>query len=182
MLLLSPHTAPHKWHPCCLKRHLLPPLLSRLNLLGRKRNSPPAIPLVRSPPRTFPSSLRDNGMAIRTHTPNATRIHPKRLTFSPLATPNQRKPNFTLSVTQPPHSSIPGPPVVSPFLIPCRPKIKPGHRLPGRAVRARKTPLLHKWLCQARVVSPKDPHRSQLPNVVSLPPVPLQPSRMIPSS
>jgi len=49
-------------------------------------------------------------MAPRTDTPNATRIHPKRLSFSPLATPNQRMPSFTLSDTQPPHSSIPVPP------------------------------------------------------------------------
>jgi len=63
-----------------------------------------------------------------------------------------------------------GPPPVSLFLIPCSPKNKPGHRLPGRAVRARKMPLQHKSLHQARVVSPKDPQRSQLLNVVSLPP------------
>jgi len=49
-------------------------------------------------------------MATRTHMLNATRTHPKWLSFLPLATPNQRKPNFTLSVTQPPHSSIPVPP------------------------------------------------------------------------
>jgi len=53
-----------------------------------------------------------------------------------------------------------GPPPVSQFLIPRSPKNKPGHRLPGRAVMARKTPLQHKSLRQARVVSPKDLHRS----------------------
>jgi len=126
--------------------------------------------------------LRENGRATRTHTPNATRTHPKRRTFSPLATPNQRKPNFTLSITQPPHLSIPVPPPVSLFLIPRSPKNKPGHRLPGRAGRARKRPLQHKSLRQAIAVSPKDPHRSQLNNVVSLPTVPPQPSRTILSS
>jgi len=72
-----------------------------------------------------------------------------------------------------------GPPPVSPFLIPCSPKNKPGHRSLRRAVRARKTPLQHKSLRQARVVSPKDPHHFPLLNVVSLPAVPLQPSRTI---
>jgi len=179
---LSPHAAPHKWHPSNLKRHPLLPLLPKLNLLSRKRNSQPASRLVRSPPRTFPSSLRESGKATLTRTLNATRTHPKRLSSSPLAAPSQRKPNFTLSHTQLPHSSIPVPLPVSPFLIPRSPKIKPGHRLPGRAVRARKAPLQHKSLHHARVVSPKDPHRSQLPKVVSLPPVPLQPSQMILSS
>ena len=75
-----------------------------------------------------------------------------------------------------------GPLPVSPFLIPRSPKSKPGHRLAGRPVSARKTQLQHKSLRQARVVCPKDPRRSQLPNVVSLPPVPLQPSQMIHSS
>jgi len=121
-------------------------------------------------------------MATRTHRLNAPRTHPKRLSSSPLVTPNQSKQNFTLSDTQLLHSSIPVPLPVSPFLIPRSLKINPGHRLPGRAVRARKAPLQHKSLGQARVVSPKDPHRSQLPNVVSLPPAPLQPSQMIPSS
>ena len=69
-----------------------------------------------------------------------------------------------------------GPPPASPFLIPRSHKIRPGHRLPGRAVRARKTPLQHKSLREARVVSPKDPHRPQLHNVVSLPRGPPQPS------
>jgi len=73
------------------------------------------------------------------------------------------------------------PPVLL-FLIPRSPKKKPGHRLPGRAVRARKVPLQHKSLRQARVVSPKDPHCSQLLNVVSLPHAPPQPSRTIRSS
>ena len=75
-----------------------------------------------------------------------------------------------------------GPPPVSPFLIPRSPKNKPGDRSLGRVVRARKTPLQHKSLRQARVVSPKDPHLSPLLNVVSLPPAPLQPSRAIRSS
>ena len=74
------------------------------------------------------------------------------------------------------------PPPVSLFLIPRSPKNKPGHRLPGRAVRARKTPLQLKSLCQAKVVSPKDPHRSQLLNVVASPLAPPQPSRTILSS
>jgi len=176
VLLLSPLTGPPKWHPCCLKRHPLPPLLSKLNLLSRKRNSPPASHLVQSPARIFPSFLRKNGMATRTYMTNATRTHPKRLSFLPLAIPSQRKPNFTLSVTQPLHCSIPAPPPVSLFLIPRSPKNKAGHRLPGRAVRARKTPLQHKSLREARVVSPKDPHRPQLHNVVSLPRGPPQPS------
>jgi len=182
VLLLSPHIAPHKWHPRCLKRPPLPPLLSKRNPPSRKRNSPPASRLVRLQHRIFPSFLTVNGMATGTHTPNATRTRPKRLSFSPLATPNQRKPNFTLSVTQPPHFSTPVPPPVLQFLIARSLKNKPGHRLPGRAVRARKTPLQHKSLRQARVVSPKDPHRSQLLNVVSLPPVPPQPCRTILSS
>jgi len=104
-------------------------------------------------------------------------LTPTRLSFSHLATPSQRKPNIPLSITQLPHSATPAPPPVSLFLIPRSPKIKPGHRLPGMAVRARKTPLQHKSLRQARVLSPKDPQRSQLLNVVSLPPVPPQPSR-----
>jgi len=182
VLLLSPHTAPHKWHPHCLKRHLLLPLPSRPNLLSRKRNSPPTSCCLRSLPRTFPSSLRENGSATRTHKPNATRTHPKQLSSSLLATPCERMPNFTLSVIQPPLSLIPVPPPVSPFLIPRSPKNKPGHRSLGRAVRARKLPLQHKSLRQARVLSPMDPHRSPLLNVVSLPPVPLQPSRTIRSS
>ena len=182
MLLLSPHTAPHKWHPCCLKRDPLLPLVCKLNLHSRKRNSPPASRLVWSPPQIFLSFLRENGMATRTLRPNATQTLPKRLSFSPLATPNQRKPNFTLSVTQPPHCSIPVPPPVSLFLIPRSPKKKPGHRLPGMAVGPRKTPLELKSLRQARVVSPKDPHRSQLLNVISSPLVPSQPSRTILSS
>ena len=160
MLLLSLHTAPHKCHPRYLKRHPLPPLLSKPNLLSRRNNSPPASGLARSPRRIFLSSLRENGMATRTNTPNATWTHPKRLSFSPLATPYQRNPNFTLSATQPLHSSIPVLPPVSLCLIPRSPKNKPGHRLPGRAVRARRTPLQRKSLRQARVVSQKDPHRS----------------------
>jgi len=110
VLLLSPHTAPPKWHPRCLKCHPLPPLLSKLNLLSRKRNSPPALHLVQSPYQIFPSFLRENGMATQTHRPNATWTHPRRLSYSPLATPNQRKPNFTLSVIQPPNSATPVPP------------------------------------------------------------------------
>jgi len=65
---------------------------------------------------------------------------------------------------------------------PHSPKNKPWHRLPGRAVGARKAPLQHKSLRQARLVSPKDLHRSQLLKVVSLPRAPPQPSRMIHSS
>ena len=72
-----------------------------------------------------------------------------------------------------------GPTPALQFLIPSSPKNRPGHRLPGRAVRGRKAPLQHKSLRQARVVSPKDPHRCQLLNVVSLPRVPPQPSRTI---
>jgi len=49
-------------------------------------------------------------MPTRTRTPNATRTRPQRLSFSPLAIPRQRRPNFTLSVTQPPHLSILVPP------------------------------------------------------------------------
>jgi len=170
VLLLYLHTARHKCYPCYPKRHPLPPLLSKPTLLSRRKNSPPASRLARSPPRTFTSSLRTNDMATRTHTRNATRTHPKRLSSSPLATPNQRKQNSTRSVTQPPRSSIPVLPPVSLFLIPRSPKNKPGQRLPGRAVRARRTPLQHKSLRQARVLSPKDPHRSQLLNFISLPP------------
>ena len=181
-MLLCPHTTPPKRHPRCLKRHPIPPLLSKLTLLSRKRNSPPASHLVRSLPRTFPSFLRGNSMATRIHTPNATQTHPNRLSFSPLAIPSERKRNFTMSDTQPPHLSIPVPSLVSLSLIPRSPKNKPGHRLPGRAVRARKTPLQYKLLRQARVVSPKVPHRSQLLNVVSLPRPPPQPSRTIRSS
>jgi len=182
MLLLSPHTTPHKLHPRCLKGLPLPPLLSKQNLLSRKGNSPHASRLVRLPPRIFPSFFRENGMTTRTDMPNPIRTHPKRLSFSPLAIPSQRKPNFTLLVTEPPHFSIQVPRLVSLFLIPRSPKNKPGHRLPGRAAKARKAPLQHKSLRQARVVSLKDPHRSRLLNVVSLPRAPPQPSRMIRSS
>ena len=75
-----------------------------------------------------------------------------------------------------------GPPPGFTVSDPRSPKNKPGHRLPGRAVRARKPLLQHKSLRQARVESPKDPHHSQLHNVVSLPPAPPQPSRTILSS
>jgi len=182
VLLLPPYTAPHKWQRRCLQRHPLPPLLSKLNLLSRKRNSPPASRLVRMPPRIFPSFLRENGIVTRKNTPNATWTHPKQLSFWPLAIPRQRKPNFALSGTQPPHFSIAVPPPVSLFLIPHSPKNKPGQRLPGRALRARKAPLQHKSLRQARVVSPKDPHRSRLLNLISLPRTPPHASRTIRSS
>ena len=75
-----------------------------------------------------------------------------------------------------------GLPLGSLFLIPRSPKNKPGHRIPGREVRSRKTQRQHKSLRQARVVSQKDPHRSLLLNVVSLPCAPPQPSRTILSS
>ena len=75
-----------------------------------------------------------------------------------------------------------GPPPVSLFLIPHSPKNKPGLRLPGRAAKGRRTPLQHKSLRQARVVSLKDPHRSRLLNLVSLPCAPPQPSQTILSS
>jgi len=118
-------------------------------------------------------------MATQTRTPNATLTHLKPLSFLPDIIPSRRKPNFTPSDTPPPHSSTPVHPPVLQSLIPRSLKNKPGHRLPGRAVRARKTLLQHKSLRQARVVSPKDPHRSQLHKVVSLPPTPPQPSRTI---
>ena len=86
--------------------------------------------------------------------------------------PRSEEANFTLSDTQPPLLSIPVPSLVSLFLIPYSPKNKPGHRLPRRAVRARKTPLQHKSLRQAQVVSLKDPRRSRLLNVLSLPRAP----------
>jgi len=182
VLLLSPPTAPHKWHPHCLKCHLLLPQLSKLNLLSRKRSSLPASRLAHSPPWTFPSFLRGNGMATLTHTPRATQTHHKLLSFLPLVIPSQRKPNFTPSDSQTPHFSIPVPAPVSQFLIARSPKNRAGNRLPERAVRATKMPVQHKSLCQARILSPKDPHRAQLLNVVSLPRAPPEPSRTIHSS
>jgi len=70
-------------------------------------------------------------------------------------------------------------PLASQSLIPCIPKNRPGHMFPGRVVRARKTPLQHKSLCQSRVVSPKDPHGSQLLNIIFLLRAPRHPSRTI---
>jgi len=88
VLLFSPQTTPHKWHPRSLKRHPLPPLLSRLNLLSRDRNPPLTSGLVRSPPRTFASFLRENCMATRTHMPKPPGLtpscYPFRLTPSPV--------------------------------------------------------------------------------------------------
>jgi len=121
-------------------------------------------------------------MATQTRTPNTTLTHLKPLSFLPHVILSRRKPSFTPSNTPPPHSSIPVHHAVSQSLIPRSPKIKPGHRLSGRTVRARKPLLQHKLRCQARVVSPKDPHHSQLHNVVSLPRAPPQPSRTILSS
>ena len=176
VLLLSPHTTPLKWHLRCLKRHPLLPLLSKLSLLSRKRKWQPASWLTRSPPRIFPPFSRANGMTTQTCTLNATRIHLKPLSFLPHVITSRKNPSFTASDTQPPHSSIPAHPPVSQSLNPRSPKNKPEHRLLGRAVRARIALLPHKSLLQARVVSPKDPHRSPLHNVGSFPPAPPQPS------
>jgi len=89
----------------------------------------------------------------------------------------------TLLGALPCHLTFPYPsPPVSLFLIPHCPKNKPGHRLPGRAVRVRKALLQHKSVRQATVVSPKVPHRSQLLTFVSLPHLHLQLSRTILSS
>jgi len=178
-LLLSPPTVPHKWLHRRPKPDLLLPLPPRLSLLIRKGNWLRAPRLAQSQPHIFHSFLRANGMATQTRTLNATLSHLKPRSFLPQVIPSLRKPGFTLSLTQPPHLSIPVHPPVSQFLILPSPKNQPGHTLPGRAVKASKTPLQHKSLRQARVVSPKDSHCSQPHNIVSLPPAPPQPSRII---
>jgi len=68
-------------------------------LLSRKRSLLPACHLVPSPPQTSPFLSRENGMATRRRTLNATETLPKLLLSLPLATPSQRKPNSTPSAT-----------------------------------------------------------------------------------
>jgi len=135
-----------------------------------------------SQPQTFRCFLRENGTATQTRAPNVTQTHPKLLSFSPLATPSQRKPNSTPTATQPVHSSTLVPHLGSQSPIPRNPKNRPGPRLPGKVERARKTQLQHKSLRQERVVFPKDPYRSKPHNVVSSTPALLQPPRMTCSS
>ena len=116
------------------------------------------------------------------HTQNAIQTFLKLSFCLPHPKPSQRRPHYTLIGTQPHCSSILAFYQALPSLIPLSDKKPPGHKMPGREIKARRIPPQHRLLCPAKIVSLNDCHHFQLQNVAPLSLIFPQPSPMIPVS